>query len=391
MTQATSRPDSISLETLLAQGGGEISEPFREIVPPIHLSTTYERAPDGAYPGGAVYIRDHNPSLKAPEQLLAALEGGAEALLYSSGMGAAAAVFQALPAGARIVAPRIMYWGLRAWLIDHAQSRALTLEFFDFAGDGQADVCGTANLARLLSQPTDLLWLETPANPTWEVTDIEAAARLAHASGALVAVDSTVATPVLTRPIDLGADLVMHSATKYLNGHGDVLAGALVCARADPLWARIRAQRGQLGPIPGPFEAWLLLRGMRTLFPRVRLATQSAAAIAAHFDGHSKLVAVLYPGLASHPGHAIAARQMRDGFGGMLSIRVAGGAQRAREAAARMKLFKQATSLGSTESLVEHRASIEGPATACPDDLLRLSVGIESVQDLVADLERSLG
>jgi cystathionine gamma-synthase len=234
------------------------------------------------------------------------------------------------------------------------------------------------------------VWLETPANPTWEVSDLRAISDLAHAAGARVAVDNTVPTPVLTRPIELGADIVVHSATKYLNGHSDVLAGAVLSARNDPFWQRIRSWRRTAGAVPGPFEAWLLVRGMRTLFLRVQRASESALAIARHFEKHPALHAVLYPGLPSHPGHAIAAHQMSGGFGGMMSIRVAGGAERARAVLATVKIFKRATSLGGTESLIEHRSSMEGPSSPVPDDLLRLSIGIESVDDLIGDLEAAL-
>jgi cystathionine gamma-synthase len=235
-----------------------------------------------------------------------------------------------------------------------------------------------------------LVWIESPANPTWAITDIVAAAEIAHGAGARLAVDSTVATPVLTRPIALGADIVMHSATKYLNGHSDVVAGALVAARHDEFWERIAAIRASHGAILGSFEAWLLLRGMRTLSLRVERACASAQRIAEHFADHSHVAAVLYPGLPAHPGHEIAARQMHGGFGGMLSVRVAAGEAAAIAAAARVRVFKRATSLGGVESLIEHRASIEGPGSPAPPDLLRLSVGIEDAQDLIDDLEQAL-
>jgi cystathionine gamma-synthase len=234
------------------------------------------------------------------------------------------------------------------------------------------------------------VWIETPCNPTWDVIDIAAAAEAAHGAGALLAVDSTVATPVLTRPIELGADLVFHSATKYLNGHGDVLAGVLVTARRDQFWERLHDQRHRAGGVLGAFEAWLLQRGLRTLYLRVGRASDNALAIARHFEGHPKLVAVLYPGLASHPGHGIAQRQMSGGFGGMLSLRLRGGAETALGVAKAVRLFVRATSLGGVESLIEHRASIEGPDSPVPPDLLRLSIGIEDAGDLIADLEQAL-
>jgi len=241
------------------------------------------------------------------------------------------------------------------------------------------------------------VWIETPANPLWTITDIAAAAEIAHATGAALAVDSTAATPVLTRPLELGADIVMHSATKYLNGHSDVIAGALTTGEDGPLWQRIKPLRAQLGGVLGPFEAWLLTRGMRTLFPRVRTACASAQAIAEHFARHPRIRDVLYPGLPAFPGHATAAKQMRGGFGGMMSIRVRGsddsaasGEAAAIATAAHVELWKRATSLGGVESLVEHRASIEGAGTPAPADLLRLSVGVEDTGDLIADLEHAL-
>jgi len=379
MSQSPAVP-SLTLETLAAHGAAGVASPYRDIVPPLHLATTFERAGDGSYPGGRVYSRDGSPAYDAPEALLRELEGGAAAALFASGMAAASAVLQALKPGARVVAPRAMYWALRNWMIQFAANWQLTLDFF--ADD--------AELAALLQRPADLVWLETPANPTWEITDIAAAAQAAHAAGARLVVDSTVPTPVFSRPLELGADMVMHSATKYLNGHSDVVAGALVTRAEDDFWQRIKTVRALGGAVLGPFEAWLLARGMRTLFPRVRTAAASAAAIASHFHGHAKVSLVLYPGLPSHPGHAVAARQMQGGFGAMLSLRIAGGEAAAKTVAARLQVFKRATSLGSVESLVEHRASVEGPGTFCPDDLLRLSVGIESTADLIADLEQAL-
>jgi len=383
------RTQSALTEACIAQGGGRVSAPWGDVTPPIYMASTYEREPDLSYASGKVYSRADNPSYLPAEQMLAQLEGGEGALLFGSGLAAAVAVFQCLPTGARLVAPAIMYWGLKKWLISFAAQRGVTLDFFDH-GDTKLDEAGTVNLAALLASPADLVWIETPANPTWEITDIAAAAKLAHAAGARLAVDSTVPTPVHSRPIDLGADLVMHSATKALNGHSDVVAGALVTARRDDHWQAIVEQRALGGAVCGPMEAWLLARGMRTLFLRVRAASQAAGQIAAHFDGHSKVSQVLYPGLPAHPGHEIARRQMHEGFGSMLSLRIAGGREAAIETAGRLQLIKRATSLGSTESLVEHRASVEGHGTACPDDLLRFSIGIEPVTTLIQDIEQAL-
>jgi cystathionine gamma-synthase len=237
---------------------------------------------------------------------------------------------------------------------------------------------------------TKLVWVETPANPLWSVTNIAAAAEVAHAAGAVLAVDSTAATPMLTRPLEHGADIVMHSATKYLSGHSDVVAGALATARSDELWERIGRNRTTLGQILGPLEAYLLIRGMRTLPLRVEAASASALRLSERLSSHPAVAEVLYPGLPDDPGHALAQRQMTGGFGGMLSIRVRGGEAAAVATAAHVELWKRATSLGGVESLIEHRASIEGAGSPCPPDLLRLSVGIEDASDLFDDLDHAL-
>ena len=374
---------TLAPETVAAQALGRIDEVTRALVPPVHLSTTYERDPDGGYSSGRGYTRPHNPTYDQPEELLATLEGGSDCLLFASGMAAATAVFQSLLPGDHVVASRVMYWALRTWLIDFAMSWGLDVEFVDTSNVN-------ALAAAMRPGKTRLVWLETPANPTWDITDIAAAVEIAHAARAHLAVDSTVATPVLARPLELGADLVVHSASKYLNGHSDVLAGAVVCAEQDSFWQRIRAWRRDAGAVLGPFEAWLLLRGMRTLFVRVQRCSESALTIARHFEGHPRISKVLYPGLPTHPGHAVAARQMTGGFGGMLSIRHKHGEAAAVATAARVAVFKRATSLGGVESLIEQRASIEGPSTPVPPDLLRLSIGLENPEDLIADLEQAL-
>jgi cystathionine gamma-synthase len=371
--------------TIAAQALGRIYEPYGDLAPPIYMSTTYERNADGSY-SGPVYSRDGNPTYLQVEAVLCALEGGAAAAVTASGMAAATALFLALAPGDHVIAPRVMYWALRKWFIDFAGPWGLKIDFFDNeAADQLAQIKGAIKPGK-----TKLIWLETPANPTWAVTDIAAVAKLAHDAGAILAIDATASTPILTRPIALGADIVMHAATKYLNGHSDVIAGALITARDDDYWKRVKYVRASIGAMLGPMEAWLLLRGLRTLPARVDLACRNAQTIAEHFHKHMKLEAVLYPGLPSHPGHDIAKKQMQGGFGGMMSIRVKGGQEGAMRAAARLKVFKRATSLGGVESLVEHRASVEGPGTPCPPDLLRLSVGIEDVGDLIADLEQAL-
>jgi cystathionine gamma-synthase len=304
--------------------------------------------------------------------------------LFASGMAGAHAVLQALRPGDHLVAPQVMYWALRGWMQQFCADWGLALELFD-----AADPDGLANAIR--PGRTRLVWIETPCNPTWDVIDIAGAAEAAHTAGAVLAVDSTAASPVHTRPLDLGADLVFHAATKYLNGHSDVVAGALVTNDPDAeIWQRIRRNRASGGAILGAFEAWLLLRGMRTLYLRVQRQSATAMRIARHFEGHAKLTQVLYPGLENHPGHGVAALQMHGGFGGMLSLRVAGGRDAALAVAGACRRWVRATSLGGVESLIEHRASIEGPDSPVPDDLLRLSVGIEHPDDLIADLERAL-
>ncbi|MEO8262491.1 MAG: PLP-dependent aspartate aminotransferase family protein [Pseudolysinimonas sp.] len=375
--------DDVHPESFTAQGLGWVDEATRAINPPIHISSTFLRDEDNGYSSGRVYMRDQNPAFEQAEALLTALEGGEQTLLFASGMAAATAVFQALQPGDHVLAPKVMYWSLRNWLMGFATSWGLDVELIDMTSPAAVQ-------AALRPGSTTLVWVETPANPLWTVTDIAATAALVHAAGARLAVDSTSATPVLTRPLALGADLVMHSATKYLNGHSDLTAGALTTRTADDHWTRVRAVRAQVGGTLGSFESWLLLRGMRTLYLRVRAASASALALAEHFDGHPLVAEVLYPGLATNAGHEISQRQMSGGFGGMLSIRTAGGEASAIAVAANTRLWKRATSLGGVESLIEHRASVEGAGTPVPFDLLRLSVGIEHVDDLIADLEQAL-
>jgi len=378
MTKKTVAPASLA-----AQAMGWIDPVTRAVVPPIHMASTYLRDEDNGYSSGRIYARADNPTFDQAETTLAALEGGAKALILSSGMSAATACFLALAPGDHVVVPKVMYWSLRNWLATFATGWGLKVEFVDA---DRTDAIAAAVKPGL----TKMIWLETPANPTWALSDIAAAAGIAHKAGALLAVDSTVATPVLTRPIEHGADIVMHSATKYLNGHSDIIAGALVGARDDEHWKKLRAIRAQLGTILGQTEAWLLMRGMRTLYPRVAWACRSAQSLAEKFAAHPMVAEVLYPGLPSFAGHAVARKQMTGGFGGMLSVRVKGGERAAIATAARVELWKRATSLGGVESLIEHRASIEGPGTPCPPDLLRLSVGVEESADLFDDLDQAL-
>ena len=382
MTEDAAKPQ-LSPASIAAQALGWIEPVTKAIVPPIHVASTFLRDEDNQFRSGRAYARADNPSFDQAEATLAALEGGAGSWLFASGMAAATTCFLALDPGDHVVAPKVMYWSLRNWLAGFATRWGLRVTFVDATSlDAIAAACEAGR--------TKLVWIETPANPLWGITDIAGAAAIAHRAGARLAVDSTVAAGVFTQPLALGADIVMHAATKYLNGHSDLVAGALVARAKDEYWERCRMIRAQLGAVPGAFEAWLLLRGMRTLFPRVEWASRSAMALAGRLAAHPRVAEVLYPGLPGFAGHEVAARQMKGGFGGMLSIRVRGGEQAAIATAARVQLWKRATSLGGVESLVEHRASIEGAGTPCPSDLLRLSVGIEATDDLFADLDQAL-
>ena len=372
-----------SFQTSLAQGGENTTQPFKPIIPGIFTSTTYQRDEDNQYRSGRVYSRADNPTYDAPEKLIAQLEHAVDAKLFASGMAAATAVFQALKPGDVVLAPDIMYWALRNWLKGLATDAGLHVHFVDMTQLDQVE-------NKITQLQPKLIWLETPGNPMWTVSDIRAIADIAKYQGACVAVDSTVATPILTRPLELGADIVMHSATKYLNGHSDVIAGALATRENDDFWKRILAIRAQGGAVPSPMDAAQLLRGMRTLFLRVRESCDSAMFLAQQLEQHPMVSEVLYPGLPSFAGYEIACKQMEGGFGGMLSIRLVGGEQQAVGTAAKTRLWHRATSLGGVESLIEHRASIEGAGTPVPDDLLRLSVGIERKEDLLADLVHAI-
>jgi cystathionine gamma-synthase len=370
------------LRTIAAQALGAEDAVGKGVVPPVHVATTFIRDPDNQYRSGYAYGRPDNATVRQAEAVIAALEHAQSAMLFGSGMAAATSVILALPERSHIVAPQVMYWALRAWF-----GQATRFGYrVDFVETSDLDAVRKA----MQRGETRLVWIETPANPLWTLTDIAAVAQIAHDAGALLCVDSTVATPTFTQPLTLGADLVMHSATKFLNGHSDVVAGALATARNDEMWARIGAVRTQHGAILGPFEAWLLLRGMRTLDLRVRAQSESATLLATWLSHHVCVTEVLYPGLNTLPGHAVAARQMKGGFGAMLSIRVEGGERAAIDTAARVRLWKRATSLGGVESLIEHRASVEGAGSPCPPDLLRLSVGLEDPHDLYGDLDRAL-
>lgn len=352
------------------------------IVPPIHLAATFLRDAETGCRPGSVYGRPDSASVRQAEELLAVLEGADEALGFGSGSAAAAAVILSLDSPTHVVASEQMYWGLRSWLKTIGRyGHAVT--FVDTSDLEEVQ-------AAVRPGQTGLFWIETPSNPLWTLTDICAVAEIAHRNDATLCVDSTVSTPVLTCPIRHGADLVLHSATKYLNGHSDVVAGMLATAATGPRWTSIKNVRAQLGTTLAPFEAWLLMRGMRTLDVRVREQAKTAHWLAQKLAMHPGVAKVLYPGLKTHPGHLVALRQMTDGFGGMLSIRLKGGAAAAIGTAANVGVWKRATSFGGVESLIEHRATIEGPGTPCPDDLLRLSVGLEDPEDLYRDLAGAL-
>jgi cystathionine gamma-synthase len=372
-----------SLESRIAQACHYVDEVTGGISPPLQFSTTYCRDPRYDHVGNYSYSRADNPSWEVLEKVCAEIDGGAEARCFASGMAAVCAFFETVNSGEHVVAPRVMYHGSQDWLRRISQKRGIGLSLFEASN--------LEDLRRAV-QPgkTAVVWIESPVNPTWDVIDIALAADIAHAAGAILAVDATVASPVTTRALEHGADIVFHSATKYLNGHSDVVAGILVTAKQDERWEDIKLVRTLTGGVLGPFEAWLLLRGMRTLFVRFDKASQSALRLARYFEGHPRLQRVLYPGLESHPGHDIAKRQMTQGFGGMLSLLVEGDAADAKSIAGKTRLFVRATSLGGVESLIEHRASVEGPLSEVPQNLLRLSIGIENCQDLINDLEQSL-
>ncbi|MAU53844.1 MAG: cystathionine gamma-synthase [Roseovarius sp.] len=369
--------------TIAAQAAGATEPATGGVVPGISLATTYLRDEDYALlrPEN-VYGRDHNATVRQAEEVIRQLEGAAETLLFPSGMAAVAAVFRALPSGARVVMQTGIYWGTLKWVREYCVRRAILLD--------EVEASDAAALAEACRSSADMVWIETPSNPWLRTVDIAAAAGMAHKAGAVLVVDGTAATPVLTRALDLGADISMHSATKALNGHSDVLAGVLSCREPSlPMWQEIATDRHDAGAILGPFEAWLLMRGMRTLPLRVERMCANALALAEWLAAHDGVAAVLYPGLAQHAGHDVAARQMRGGFGFLLSVLVRGDRARALQVVGRLRLFHRATSLGGVESLVEHRHTIE-PHTGIPENLIRLSVGIEDMADLRADLAQAL-
>lgn len=370
------------IETLTVHAGRAPDVPTGAVAPPIHLSTTFARAPDGSLPQGFIYGRSDNPTRQALEVALAALEGGSVALAFASGMAATTAVFQALSPGDHVVAPADAYYGTGKMLSEILGPWGLATSFVDMR-DLHA-------VARAVTPRTRVVWVETPSNPALAVTDIARVADIAHGVGARCICDNTWATPLLQRPFDLGADLVMHATTKYLAGHSDVTGGALVARRDDDFAARLLTIQTVAGAVPSPFDCWLVQRGIRTLAHRIRGHCDNAEAVAGFLAKHPNVERVHYPGLADDPGHEVAARQMSR-FGGMLSFEVRGGRGPALAVLSRVRLLTRATSLGGPESLIEHRASVEGPTTRTPPGLLRLSIGLEHADDLIEDLDRALG
>lgn len=370
------------LETLAVHAGARVDAGTGAVIPPIHLSTTFERAEDGTFPRGFIYTRSDNPTRHALETALAALEGGAAAASFASGSAATAAIFQALDPGAHVIAPSDAYYGTPVMLRDQFARWGLAATFVDMTDPGA--------VKRALTPSTRLIWIETPSNPRLHVTDITAMVALAKTIGARTVVDNTWATPLLQRPLEVGVDMVMHSTTKYLSGHSDVLGGVVVARQADAVFERVRTIQVTLGGVPSPFDCWLVLRGLRSLAHRMRGHVESARKVAAFLASHPAVARVYYPGLETDPGFEVARRQMREP-GAMLSFDVRGGRAEAFALVNRLKLVTRATSLGGPETLIEHRASIEGEHTRAPESLLRVSIGLEHPDDLIEDFAQALG
>lgn len=370
------------IETLAVHAGAHVDPATGAVAPAIYPSTTFEREADGSFPHGHVYTRTSTPNRSALEASLTALEGGAASLAFASASAATAVIFQSLAPGDHVVAPTDAYFGTGKLLREVFAGWGLQASFVDMTDLGAVQAAIRTN--------TKLVWAETPSNPLWKVSDLGRLSGLAHAAGARFVVDNTTATPILQSPFEHGADLVVHASTKYLGGHTDVLGGAVVVRERGPWLDRLRLLQTAGGAVPSPFDCWLVLRGIRTLPCRVRAQSANALAVATFLATHPRVEAVHYPGLASHPGHDVARRQMSM-FGGMLSLQVRGDADAAMAVAAKVQLFTRATSFGGTESLLEHRASIEGPGTTTPANLLRVSIGLEHPDDLIEDLAQSLG
>lgn len=373
----------MDLRTVCVHAGAEIDTPTGDVTPPLNLSSTFARGTDGELIGPHLYGRYGNPTRARLERALAALEGGGSAFAFPSGLAASMAILQFACAPHDLVLfPNDLYFGVRKQITDAMARWGLRAQALDMTNLGAVE--------RALNEGPRLVWLETPSNPMLHVTDVASVAARARMVGALTVVDNTWPTPALTRPLELGADVVLHSTTKYLGGHSDVVGGAVVLPAGSPLQEPMIGAQRVGGSIAGPMDAWLVLRGLRTLALRVRAACDGALAVARWLEGHPAVTHVHYPGLLDDPGHEVAARQMGGGFGGMLSARFVD-EETARRTIANLHLWVRATSLGGVESLVEHRALVEGPDTQTPRDLLRFSVGIESPEDLIDDLEQALG
>ncbi len=378
----THKNSKLSPATIAAQAAGQIDEKTGSVIPPIQMATTYARDENYDRREDLIYARYGSPTCIQAETVLQKLEGAKATLFFNSGLSAAAAILESLPVGAHVVVPDNMYFGVLVWMQRQAKRGIMKIDTYT-----PADLNG---LEAVMTPNTDLIWVETPTNPTWAVTDIAAVSKIAKTYDALLLVDSTTAPPCTTKPLELGADYAFHSATKYLNGHSDVLAGALSTNTVDDRWADISDIRKLQGTALPGFEAWLVMRGMRTLYVRWEKSCENAMQIAAYFENHPLVERVQYPGLKSDLGHAVATKQMTGGFGGMMSILVKGTEQQARDVARTTELFLPATSLGGVESLIEHRYTIEGPDYGVAENLLRLSVGIEDPDDLIADLEQAI-
>jgi cystathionine gamma-synthase len=368
-------------ETLAVHAGRAVDAATGAVAPALHPSTTFERAPDGTFPHAHVYGRTGHPDRAAVEQALSALEGGAAAAAFASGSAATMAVFLALAPGDHVVAPHDAYHGTARLLRERLGPWGLATTF--------VDMTDPAAVQAALGPRTRLVWVETPSNPLLKITDLARVVALAHDAGARVVCDNTLATPLGQRPLAWAADAVVHATTKYIGGHTDVSGGVVIVRERDEFFARLGRIQADGGAIPSPFDCWLVLRSLPTLPLRVRAQAAGAAHVAGFLARHPRVAAVHYPGLATHPGHALAARQM-SAFGGMVSFEVRGDAATAMAVAAKVRLFTRATSFGGVESLIEHRASIEGPGTRTPDTLLRCSIGLEHPDDLVEDLARAL-
>jgi cystathionine gamma-synthase len=371
----------MKIETLAVHAGHSIDAATGAVSAPIHLSTTFERDIEGTYSRGFMYTRNDNPNRHALEEGISALEGGVAAAAFASGSGATMSIFQALEPGDHVLAHVDAYYGTSRLLREIFLRWGLEADFVDMSN--------LADVKKALRPKTKLAWTETPSNPLLKIVDLAAMASIAHDAGALLVCDNTWA-PVLQRPFDLGADLILHSTTKYFGGHCDVLGGIVVTKIDNDLFQRIRSIQYSGGAVPSPFDCWLILRGMRTLPWRMRAHAENALKVADFLAQHRQVERVHYPGLRSHPGNDIARRQMSM-FGGMLSVEIKGGRDAAIEVTAKTKIFIRATSLGGVESLIEHRASIEGPGTTSPEGLLRLSIGLENADDLIEDLDQALG